>query len=97
MDNLLNVLAFLYAATGVIALFWSFPTIRDLLAYKASANVSSYVIRTFCHGVSFLYAVLMISDRLLTLVVWLNFAAVVCVLVLSLRLRYFRKNLVEVE
>ena len=84
------IIAFLYASTGIVATIGYIPTIRDLIKKVASANIHSYIIWTFCSGVTFLYALLVISDLLLEIVTGLNFAF--CAIILSLALKLRRKN-----
>jgi len=87
-ELLLKVIIILYASVGVIGVIGFFPTIKDLLLKKKSANVHSYVIWTFCSGVSFLYAFLIIKDLLFEVVTGLLFACSFITLILSLKLKY---------
>ena len=88
METLLTIIAFLYASTGIIATIGYFPTIRDLTKKIASANINSYIIWTFCGAVTFLYALLVVSDLLLQIVTGLNFVSCAIILVLALKLKY---------
>ncbi|MDD5331779.1 MAG: hypothetical protein PHE43_03075 [Candidatus Nanoarchaeia archaeon] len=88
MEIISAIIAFLYASTGIIATVGYFPTIRDLIKKIASANINSYVIWTFCSAITFLYALVIVSDLLLEIVTGLNFASCAIILVLSLRLKY---------
>ncbi len=92
MNTLLTIIAFLYAGTGIIATIGYFPTIRDLLRKKESANIHSYLIWTLCGLITFLYALFVISDLLLEIVTGLNFISCALILVLALRLKH-RKHL----
>ncbi len=88
MDIILTIITFLYASTGIIAIIGYFPTIRDLTKKTASANIQSYIIWTLCSCVSFLYALLVISDLLLEIVIGLNLVSCVIILILALKLKY---------
>ncbi|MBU2576194.1 MAG: hypothetical protein KKF50_00550 [Nanoarchaeota archaeon] len=88
METILTIIAFLYASTGIIATIGYIPTIRDLTKKIASANIQSYVIWTFCSCITFLYALLVISDLLLEIVTGLNFASCAIILILALKLKY---------
>lgn len=87
MDLILIIIAFLYAGTGIVATVGYFPTIKDLLYKKESANIHSYIIWTLCSGITFLYALLVVSDLLLEIVTGLNFASCAIILILALRLK----------
>ena len=86
MQTLLIIIAFLYAGTGIVATIGYLPTIIDLIKNKKSANRNSYIIWTLCSGITFLYALLVISDLLLEIVTGLNFASCAIILLLILRL-----------
>ncbi len=88
MEIILIIIAFLYASTGIIATVGYIPTIRDLTKKIASANINSYIIWTFCSCITFLYALLVISDLLLEIVTGLNFASCTIILILALKLKY---------
>ncbi|OYT34454.1 MAG: hypothetical protein B6U87_02000 [Candidatus Aenigmarchaeota archaeon ex4484_52] len=87
MELILTIISFLYAGTGIIAIIGYLPTIKDLLRRKESANIHSYIVWTLCGCVSFLYALLVISDLLLESVVGLNFAFCAIILILASRLK----------
>jgi uncharacterized protein with PQ loop repeat len=86
--DILTIIAFLYASTGIIATMGYLPTIMDLTKKTASANIHSYIIWTFCSLITFLYALLVISDLLLEIVTGLNFASCAIILILALKLKY---------
>jgi len=88
MEFLLILITFLYATTGIIAIIGYIPTIRDLTKRTASANIYSYIIWTFSSCITFLYALLIISDLLLEIVTGLNFVSCATILILALRLKY---------
>jgi len=88
MGIITAIIAFLYAGTGIIATIGYIPTIRDLTKKIASANIHSYIIWTSCASITFLYALLVISDLLLEIVTGLNFASCATILILALRLKY---------
>ncbi|MGV8086867.1 MAG: hypothetical protein ACP5N1_04510 [Candidatus Woesearchaeota archaeon] len=87
-EILLQLLTGAYASTGIIATIGYIPTIKDLFHKKMSANISSYMIWTFCSGITFAYSTTMFSDLLLSIVTGLNFTC--CLLILGLAL--FVKN-----
>ncbi|MBS3084687.1 hypothetical protein J4411_02125 [Candidatus Pacearchaeota archaeon] len=91
MEFILTIIAFLYASTGIIATIGYFPTIRDLMKKIASANINSYIIWTFCSLITFLYALLVISDLLLEIVTGLNFVSCAIILILALKLKYKKR------
>jgi len=91
MEIILKIIAFLYASTGIIATIGYFPTIRDLIKKIASANINSYIIWTFCSLITFLYALLVISDLLLEIVTGLNFVSCAIILILALKLKYKKR------
>ncbi|MBS3073431.1 hypothetical protein J4465_01385 [Candidatus Pacearchaeota archaeon] len=89
VNLLLQILIFAYASVGIIATIGYIPTIKDLWFHKKmSANISSYIIWTFCSAITFLYALLIISDLLLEIVTGLNFACCAIILILSILLVY---------
>lgn len=88
MQELLTILIFLYASTGIIAIIAYLPTIKDLLKGIPSANIDSYFIWSFTSFVSFMYAIFIISDLLLEIVTGLGFVSCTTILALSLGLKY---------
>lgn len=86
MNILLTILSILYAGVGIIVVVGYLPTIRDLRKKVASANIHSYMIWTFCAGVTFLYAFFVVSDLLLEIVTGLNFISCLVILISSLKL-----------
>ncbi len=81
----LTLLAIAYACVGVVATVGYWPTIKDLLAHKPSANVASYVIWTACASTTFLYSLFILQDTLFRFVSGLNFLSCAAILILSLR------------
>jgi len=88
MNLLLSIIALLYAGTGIVATVGYFPTIRDLLNKKKSANINSYIIWTLCALVTVLYSWLVVHDLLLILVTGANFLCCALILVLVLKLEH---------
>ena len=87
-DLILQILIFAYASVGIISTIGYFPTIKDLYKHKRkSANINSYILWNLASGITFLYALFILSDLLLRIITGLNFACCVLILVLSLRLR----------
>lgn len=87
MNLITTIISFLYAITGIVVFFGYLPTIRDLSKKKKSANIHSYLIWTVCAGISFLYALIVISDFLLELMTGLNFLACATILVMAIKLK----------
>ncbi len=91
IEILLQLLIIVYAGTGVIATIGYIPTIKDLWIHKKkSANITSYIIWTFCAGSAFSYALFVLQDLLVRIVTGLNFVSCLVILVLALRLNYKR-------
>ena len=86
--DILTIITILYAFTGVVGVIAYLPTIRDLTKNIASANIHSYVLWTASTGVALLYALFVISDLLLELVVGLHFAACAIILILAIKVKY---------
>ncbi len=92
MEIVTAVISFLYAATGIVAILGYIPTIRDLIKNNRGANFHSYVVWTLCSVISFLYALIVISDLLLEIVTGLNLAACAIIMILTLRIKPKRKK-----
>ena len=88
MEAVLQIIIFIYASTGIVAIIGYLPTIKDLIRKKESANIQSYVIWTFCNGAAFLYALVIITDLLLEIVTGLSFVFCAIILAFALKLRY---------
>jgi len=88
MIDILKIIIFLYACNGVFVIIGYFPTTKDLMKKKQSANISSYVVWTFTFIVTFLYALFIIKDLLFEIVTALNLICCAVILLLSLRLKY---------
>ena len=88
MEIFLTGLAFLYACTGIVATIGYIPTIKDLIKKISSANIASYTVWTFCSFISFLYAMLVISDLVLEIITLLNFLYSFIILILALKLKF---------
>jgi len=88
MILILTIISFLYGITGIISILGYIPTIKDLLHKKASANINSYIIWTLTSGVTFLYALFVISDLLLEIMTGLNFVSCAVIWVLALILTH---------
>ncbi|MCK5476305.1 MAG: hypothetical protein KAI55_00120 [Candidatus Aenigmarchaeota archaeon] len=88
MEIILTIITLLYASTGIIGIIGYIPTIKDLIKNKASANIRSYIIWTFCNSITFLYVSLVVSDLLLKIVTGLSFISCAIILILALKLKY---------
>jgi len=82
---LLTLLTIAYAAVGIVATIGYWPTIKDLIARKPSANVASYIVWTSTASITFLYSIFILTDNLFRFVSGLNFLSCATILVLSLR------------
>ena len=90
-ENLIYILTFLYGLGGVITFIGYYPTVKDLLNKKASANIHTYLIWTMTMFVASLYGFFVLKDLMFILVINLNFLACVIILILGLRLKYAKK------
>lgn len=88
METIITIITYLYAITGIISIIGYLPTIRDLTKNVASANLNSYVIWTFCTAIAFLYALLVISDLLLEIMIGLNLVCCIAITMLALKVKY---------
>ncbi len=82
MPLLKQILTIAYAGVGLISLIAYWPTIRDLLAKKPSANTASYKIWTVTTAISFLYSLFILDDLLFRIVSGIHFFACSIVLLL---------------
>jgi H+/Cl- antiporter ClcA len=87
MNPILTILSILYGATGVVVTIGYFPTIRDLLKKRKSANILSYVIWVICGFIVLLYSLFVLPDTLFIGVSALNFLCCALILILALGLR----------
>ena len=93
MDALfLQIITFLYATVGIISLAAYWPTIKDLLEKKPSANTTSYQIWAFTTGIAFAYSMFVLDDFWLRLISGLNFSICVTIALLSINLRRQSKS-----
>ena len=88
MNIILTIIALLYASVGIIGFVGYFPTVKDLVKKIPSANLNSYIVWTYSSCITFLYALLVVSDLLLEVVTGLNFLACVTILILAVGLKY---------
>ena len=86
------ILSFLYTFGGIIVAAGYFPTIKDLIKKKPSANILSYLIWAFCATTASLYAIFVVSDLLLIIVTSLNLIPILTTLILALRLKIKSKK-----
>ena len=91
-EILLKILVLAYATVGIVNFIGYWPTIKDLLKNKPSANIPSYLLWTVCSLIGFLYALFILNDVLVRIVSGLNLLACAIVLTLSIRLRYSKPN-----
>lgn len=75
MNWLITTIIFAYASTGVIGIIAYIPTVKDLKNKIASANSSSYGLWSLTYGISFLYAIFVVSDLLLSIITGIHFVA----------------------
>ncbi|PIP27063.1 MAG: hypothetical protein COX30_04065 [Candidatus Moranbacteria bacterium CG23_combo_of_CG06-09_8_20_14_all_39_10] len=83
----IRLLVIAYAMEGVISAVAYWPTIKDLLAGKKSANVTSYFIWTISSGIAFLYSLFILPDFLFQIVSGIGFSACATVLILGLKFK----------
>jgi hypothetical protein len=87
-ETFLSGLAIAYAGGGFICFIAYYPTIRDLyFREKASANTATYGLWTLTSFITFLYSLFILTDRLFSIMSFLNLTACLFVLILSIRLR----------
>lgn len=86
-EILLKILIIAYATQAIIALVAYWPTIKDLLNGKKSANMASYLLWSACAGIGFLYSLFILPDTLFRIVSGVNFLACTTILILVLRLK----------
>ncbi|USN92524.1 MAG: hypothetical protein H6782_01775 [Candidatus Nomurabacteria bacterium] len=82
---MLELITWLYAGNGVIALLAYLPQIKKLVTENSRAvnfSILSWSMWTYSNLVAVLYAIFVVHDHLLTTVVSINLAG--CTLVLSL-------------
>lgn len=84
---LISLLTIAYAAAGVASAIAYWPTIKDLLSGKKSANTASYFIWTACSGIAFLYSLFVLPDFLFRIVSGISFGACAIILLLGLKLK----------
>jgi len=87
---LISTITALYWLAWIITFIGYFPTIKDLLKWKPSANLSTYWMWTGTMLVTFLYAILVNGDIMFIIVVWLQLLA--CIIIFFLRLRIEKQN-----
>lgn len=86
-EILVSILIIAYAAEGVVSVIAYWPTIKDLLSGKKSANATSYFIWTACSGIAFLYSLFILPDFLFQIVSGINFGACAIILLLGLKFK----------
>ena len=84
-EILLKILIIAYTSQGIITLIAYWPTIKDLLSGKKSANTMSYMLWSIGAGIAFLYSLFILPDLIFIFVSALNFIACTTILVLALR------------
>ena len=67
-DIFIKTLAVAYASVGVIGIAAYWPTLKDLINKKPSANSSSYSIWVATNLVTFLYSLFVVNDLLFQIV-----------------------------
>ncbi len=86
-EYFLYILTFLYGIGGIITFSGFFPTIKDLLHKKPSANINTYAIWTTTTFVTSLYGFFILQNLIFNIVINLQLAACLTVLILRLRLK----------
>ena len=85
--SVIQIIALTYGVVGIISLMAYWPTIRDLLNKKPSANTESYVIWGFTTFVTFMYSIFVLPDFLFRMISGLNFLICVTIAILSVHLK----------
>ena len=88
IELLLQALVVAYGSVSVVTALGYWPTIRDLLHRKISANVASYLLWTASSGITFLYSLFILPDFLFRLVSAVNFGSCAAILLLCANLEY---------
>ncbi|MCU0652740.1 MAG: hypothetical protein MUD10_00580 [Candidatus Pacebacteria bacterium] len=86
-ELLIRILAVAYGSVGIIGIIAYWPTIRDLINKKPSANLSSYSIWVATNLVTFLYSLFVVDDLLFRLVSGAYLAVNTSVFLLRLRIK----------
>jgi hypothetical protein len=86
-EILLKILTLAYGSTGVVGIVAYWPTIRDLINKKPSANSSSYSIWVATNLITFLYSLFVVKDFLFQLVSGAYLAVNTSVFLLILRIK----------
>jgi hypothetical protein len=85
-----EILIIAYSAVSALTIIAYWPTIKDLLAGKPSANATSYLIWTVAFGITLLYSIFVLTDFLFRFVSFVSFLSCFIILVLDLRLKKYR-------
>lgn len=85
-EILIQILAVTYAGVGVAGIIAYWPTIKDLLSGRPSANTLSYFLWTLTSTVTLLYALFVLHDLLFRLVSGLYFFANGLIFILRLKI-----------
>jgi large-conductance mechanosensitive channel len=84
-----ELITFLYVCAGVVSTTGYFPTIKDLLQKKKTANIKSYLIWTICTAITLAYATFVVSDIFFIIMAAAAFTLCATILVISLKLNKF--------
>jgi hypothetical protein len=82
-----EILITAYAAVSALTIIAYWPTVKDLLSKKLSANATSYFIWTIAAGITLLYSIFILNDFLFRLVSAVNFLSCSIILILDIRLK----------
>lgn len=84
-----EILVIAYATVSVLTIIAYWPTIKDLLSGKPSANAVSYLIWTAAFGIALLYSIFVLTDFPFRFFSFVNFLSCFIILVLDLRLKKY--------
>ncbi len=90
MNLLQIIISSLYATTGVIGIIGYIPTLKEVIIKHKPINIPSYLIWSFCNIIGLLYAIFVISNFLLGIVMGSNLFFCSLILILSISIR--KKN-----
>lgn len=85
----MQLISLLYLCAGIVSTAGYFPTIKDLMKKKKTANIRSYLIWTICTGITLAYAILVISDLFFTIMAAATFSLCAIILTIALKLEKF--------
>lgn len=86
-----EILIFLYSITWIVWFLAFLPTIIDLIKWKPSANLNTYILWSIITLFSFMYGLFVLKDYMFNLVIWSQLFWYLIITILSIRLKYIKK------